>query len=61
MVYDRTCRGRALLPGLTHAWWTGGVLYRGLRRFDAWYGARTWSEEAGKRVPIRPLHGHTWQ
>ena len=66
MVYDRTCRGRALLPGLTHAWWSGGVLYRTMRRFDAWYGARTWEEaltwlgRVGERAPLAEIQfwGH---
>lgn len=66
MVYDRTCRGRALLPGLTHAWWTGGLVYRGLRRVDAWYGATTWEEalawlgRVGERAPIAEIQfwGH---
>ena len=44
MLYDRTCRGRGPLPGLTHAWSFGGVLYKLLGRIDAWYGAATWGE-----------------
>lgn len=44
MLYDRSCRGRGLAPGLSHAWATGGVLFRALGRFDATYGAWSWAE-----------------
>ena len=44
MVYDRTCVGRPLLPGLSHAWITGGLLYRGLGRLDAHRGVSSWGE-----------------
>jgi hypothetical protein len=44
MVYDRTCRGRGLVPGLSHAWSVGGVLYHRLGRIDRWYGAASWAE-----------------
>jgi hypothetical protein len=44
MLYDRTCRGRGPLLGLSHAWSFGGVLYKLLGRIDAWYGAATWAE-----------------
>ncbi len=44
MVYDRTCRGRRFLPGLSHSWWAGAYLYRGLGRIDAFFGASTWAE-----------------
>ncbi|MEZ4384747.1 MAG: hypothetical protein R3A79_25685 [Nannocystaceae bacterium] len=44
MIYDRTCRGRRGLPGLSHAWISGAVLYRGLRRFDATRGVTSWVE-----------------
>ena len=27
MIYDETCRGRGLLPGLTHSWIAGALLY----------------------------------
>ncbi len=47
MVYDRTCVGRPLLPGLSHAWGTGAWLYRALGRFDAHYGARDWGDALG--------------
>ncbi len=44
MLFDRTCTGARLLPGLSHAWWTGGHLYRLMRRFDAWHGVTDWDE-----------------
>lgn len=44
MIYDRTCRGRGLLPGLSHSWIAGGTLYRGLGRLDAYTGASSWTE-----------------
>lgn len=44
MLFDRSCRGRGLAPGLSHAWSAGGVLYRALGRIDACYGARSWAE-----------------
>ena len=42
MVYDRTCRGAFALPGLSHAWWTGGHLYRALSRIDRFAGFAEW-------------------
>jgi hypothetical protein len=44
MVYDRTCRGRRLLPGLSHSWWAGGHLYRWMGRVDAFAGVSSWAE-----------------
>ncbi len=44
MVFDRTCAGRRGLPGLSRAWLTGGLLYRGLRRLHATRGVSSWSE-----------------
>jgi len=44
MLYDRTCRGGRVLPGLSHAWSVGGLLYKRLNRIDAWYGAASWAE-----------------
>ncbi|MFW5878611.1 MAG: hypothetical protein ACOCVR_02230, partial [Myxococcota bacterium] len=43
-IYDRTCRGRLLLPGLSHSWIAGARLYHGLRRLDAWHGVASWAE-----------------
>jgi len=44
MLFDRTCRGGRLLPGLSHAWSAGGLLYHRLGRIDRWYGAASWAE-----------------
>lgn len=44
MLYDRTCRGRGPIPGLSHAWSVGGVLYKRLGRIDAWRGVSSWAE-----------------
>jgi len=42
MVYDRTCKKYGF--GLSTAWSSGSVLYRGLRRIDASFGATSWDE-----------------
>ncbi len=34
LVFDATCRGARLRPGLSHAWGAGSLLYRGLGRID---------------------------
>lgn len=44
MIFDRTCRGARLRPGLSHAWTIGGVLYGALGRLDDWRGVSTWIE-----------------
>jgi hypothetical protein len=44
MLYDRTCIGAPLRPGLTHAWWCGARIYRALRRLDRWHGVASWAE-----------------
>jgi hypothetical protein len=44
MLFDRSCRGRGLMPGLSHAWATGGVLFRALGRFDACHGVWSWAD-----------------
>jgi hypothetical protein len=44
LVFDRTCRGPRLLPGLSHAWSAGSHLYRGLGRLDAGFGADSWEQ-----------------
>jgi hypothetical protein len=64
MLYDRSCRGRGLVPGLSHAWAGGGVLYRMLGRIDAMYGAWSWADAldwlASAKQPIREIQfwGH---
>lgn len=58
MIYDRTCRGRGPMPGLTHAWWAGANLYRGLRRLDAYRGVDSWAEALdflANFAPQRPI------
>jgi hypothetical protein len=44
MVYDRTCVGKRAPVGLSTAWGAGSVLYRGLGRIDASFGATSWDE-----------------
>lgn len=56
MVYDATCTGT--LVGLTHVWRTGGLLYGGLGRLDAWRGVRSWAEAfewLASHQPDRPI------
>lgn len=43
MVYDRTCVKRHGF-GLSSVWSAGATLYRGLGRFDATRGVRSWQE-----------------
>lgn len=54
MLFDRTCRGGRASPGLSHAWWAGGHLYRGLRRFHAWQGVSTWEEGLRWLAEVHP-------
>jgi hypothetical protein len=54
MVFDRTCRGRGPLPGLTHAWWTGGHLYRALGRLDGCRGVASWTEALSWLAEVEP-------
>jgi hypothetical protein len=44
MVFDRTCTGGRVAPGLSRAWWLGAHLYRRLGRFDACLGVGSWRE-----------------
>jgi len=44
MIYDRSCRGQGLAPGLSHAWGAGGRLFKALGRFDAIHGAWSWAD-----------------
>jgi hypothetical protein len=44
MVYDRTCRAKVAPVGLSTAWAAGSVLYRGLNRLDAAFGATSWDD-----------------
>jgi hypothetical protein len=54
MIYDRTCRGRPFLPGLSHAWASGAVLYRALGRLDATRGVETWDEALAWLADVQP-------
>ena len=54
LIFDRTCTGRPLLPGLSHAWIAGAWLYRGLRRFDARLPATSWDEALAWLAAVRP-------
>ncbi|MCA9655579.1 MAG: hypothetical protein H6712_21290 [Myxococcales bacterium] len=56
MIYDRSCRGRRGLPGLSHAWWAGAQLYRGLRRLDAYRGVDSWEEALEFLADFRSDH-----
>lgn len=44
LVFDRTCVGRGVAPGLSDAWNAGRGLYRKLGRIDDAHGASTWNE-----------------
>lgn len=44
MIYDATCRGQGVLPGLSHSWIAGACLYKGLGRLDATCGVKSWAQ-----------------
>ena len=44
LVYDRTCAGGPLRPGLSRAWQIGHGLYRALGRVDGACAAASWGE-----------------
>jgi hypothetical protein len=55
MIYDRTCTGKRMRPGLSHAWWSGGLLYKGLLgRLHAWHGVRSWAEALRWAATVQP-------
>lgn len=54
MIYDRSCRGRPALPGLSHAWWAGAKLYRSLGRLHAHRGVGSWEEALEWLAEHRP-------
>lgn len=56
MVYDRTCRGSGMFPGLSHAWGAGGGLLRTLRRLDAYRGVESWDEALRFLAEFEPDH-----
>ena len=58
MVYDRTCVAKVAPVGLSTAWAAGSVLYRGLNRIDAAFGATSWDDALtwlGSYEPSRPI------
>lgn len=66
MFFDKTCRGGLLLPGLSHAWSVGGILYNKLGRIDRWKGFATWATaldwivevSAGRQIAEIQFWGH---
>jgi hypothetical protein len=54
LVFDRTCTGKRLLPGLSHAWSAGRILYRGLGRIDDARGVASWAEALDWLAAIEP-------
>jgi hypothetical protein len=58
LVYDRTGYGPKLRNQLSAAWKAGSVLYRGLGRLDAAFGAAHWKEALdwlGRVEPDQPI------
>lgn len=53
-IYDRTCRGRGPLPGLSHAWQTGSALYRASGCIDASRGVTSWREALDWVARVEP-------
>jgi hypothetical protein len=54
MLYDATCKGRGLSPGLSLSWRVGGQLYRALDRLDDWQGVSTWEEGLAWLAEVEP-------
>lgn len=54
LVYDRTCTGGPLRPGLSHAWASGSWLYRGLGRLDGVRGVTSWGEALAWLAEVAP-------
>ncbi len=54
VIYDKTCGGHHVLPGLSRIWSTGTSLYRGLGRVDAARGVSSWTEALQWLRQIRP-------
>jgi hypothetical protein len=52
LVYDRTCTRLGL--GLSTAWSSGSLLYRGLGRLDAAFGASSWDDALGWLASVAP-------
>src|SRR2546423_5732333 len=64
LVFDRTCAGRGVLPGLTPAGRAGRSLYGALGRIDDACGAASWAEAlewlASHRAPARVREIQYW-
>ncbi|MBA2660684.1 MAG: hypothetical protein H0U74_00190 [Bradymonadaceae bacterium] len=54
MIYDDTCRGRGLRPGLTHSWVSGALMYRALGWLDLAQGATSWEQALGWLASVEP-------
>lgn len=55
LVYDATWVGRPLIQaGLTSSWIVGGVLYRGLGRIEATFGATSWEDALAWLCSVEP-------
>ncbi len=54
LVFDRTCRGRRGLPGLSAIWRGGQTLYRGMGRIDGARGVAGWAEAFDWLASFRP-------
>ncbi|HWB78402.1 MAG TPA: hypothetical protein VG755_25730 [Nannocystaceae bacterium] len=54
LVYDRTCRGRGILPGLSHVWQAGGALFSWMGRFDGRIGVSSWPEALAWLATYQP-------
>jgi hypothetical protein len=54
MLFDRTCKGRGPMPGLSNVWGAGRHLYRALGRLDASYGASTWADALDWLADVSP-------
>ena len=54
LLYDATCRGRPLLPGLTHSWIAGALMYRALGHLDCVFGANNWRDGLQWLATVEP-------
>lgn len=46
LLYDRTCSGPGVRPGLSTVWGAGATLYRTAGRIDVAHGVTSWDEAA---------------
>lgn len=55
LIYDDSCRGKhRLLPGLTHSWIAGRLLYTSLGRIDRAFAARDWQKALQWLIDVEP-------